>query len=303
MAIEGKPGISTVLAGTGKYSDLVGKNIEMELMEKEKWLITKAIQVRDCSSDGCQYAIYFSPDENINDVLLFSTSRVLSKDDMYLLRLFFNNVGVAYKNVLLNNELEETQREILYMLGEAIETRSKETGSHVRRVAEYSRLLGQKYGLSDRELELIMLASPLHDFGKIGIPDRILHKDGKLDDEEWEEMKTHSSLGEEMLKRSNREVMQAAALIAGQHHEWWNGSGYPRGLKGNDIHIYARITALADVYDALSSKRCYKNPWPLDKIYNYLDENSGMQFEPRLVDILNENRDEFISIQTQYPDH
>ena len=302
MAIEGVNGKSTIIAGTGKYTEHVNKKADNALLEKEKHLIENAIQSKDFSSDGTHYAMYFSPDEGLDDVLLFSTSKDLSSDDIYILRMFFNNVGVAYKNILLNNELEDTQREILYMLGEAIETRSRETGSHVRRVAEYSRLLGKYYGLSIHELELIMLASPLHDFGKIGIPDKILHKPGKLDEDEWAQMKNHSALGEEMLSRSNREVMQAAAIIAGQHHEWWDGTGYPRGTSGDEIHIYARITALADVYDALASKRCYKEPWSQEKIYQYISDNQGLQFEPRLVDILMENKDEFIAIHLQYPD-
>ena len=302
MAVEGVNGQSTIIAGTGKYTEHVNKTAENALLQEEKELIEDAIKCKNFSSDGTRYAMWFSPEKGFDDVLLFSTAKDLSDDDIYILRMFFNNVGVAYKNILLNNELEDTQREILYMLGEAIETRSRETGSHVRRVAEYSRLLAKYYGLSKRELELIMLASPLHDFGKIGIPDKILHKQGKLDEDEWEQMKYHSALGEEMLSRSNREVMQAAAIIAGQHHEWWDGTGYPRGKSGKDIHIYARITALADVYDALASKRCYKEPWPLKKIYEYISGNQGLQFEPGLVDILMNNKNEFQAIHLKYPD-
>lgn len=302
VAIEGSKDESVVLAGTGKYAEFVGKTADHALEEKQRNLISNSIEMKDCSSDGCHYALYFSPDEGLDDVLLFSTSRELSEDSMYLLKLFCNNIGVAYKNILLNTEVEDTQREILYMLGEAIETRSKETGSHVRRVAEYSRILGAGYGLSKREIELIMHASPLHDFGKIGIPDKILHKDAKLDGEEWDIMKSHTSLGEEMLNRSGREVMRAASIIAGQHHEWWDGSGYPRALKGDDIHIYARITSLADVFDALSSKRCYKKAWPLDEVTEYISSNSGKQFEPLLVDLLFKELDKFLEIQQLYPD-
>jgi len=302
MAVEGTDGESIVLAGTGKYSSHVGKIADDSLDKDDRWLISNTIEKKDCSTKGCKYAMYFSPKEGMDDVLLFSTAKELSENDLHLLRMFFNNVGIAYRNILLNKELEDSQREILYMLGEAIETRSKETGSHVRRVAEYSRLLGDRYGLALHELEVIMLASPLHDFGKIGIPDRILHKNGKLDDEEWTQMQTHSTMGEEMLGRSSREVMQAASIIAGQHHEWWDGTGYPRGLTQGNIHIYARITALADVFDALSSKRCYKEAWSFEEVKEHIEQQKGKQFEPKLVDILFDTFDEVVAIRERYPD-
>lgn len=302
LAIEGADGKALVLAGTGKYANCVGKSADCALDNDEKNLIVSSIESKDCTSAGCQHAIYFSPDEGVDDVLLFSTIRELSDDNMHLLRLFCNNVGIAYKNILLNKEIEDTQREILYMLGEAVETRSKETGSHVRRVAEYSRILGAGYGLDEREVNLIMLASPLHDLGKIGIPDSILQKNGKLDDDEWDLMQSHAALGEELLSSSRREAIQAASIIAGQHHEWWDGSGYPRALKGMDIHIYARITSLADVFDALSSKRCYKEAWSLDEVNKYIKAKSGEQFEPKLVELLIEHMDDILRIQQQYPD-
>jgi len=301
-AIEGGQEGTVIIAGTGKYEGYIGLNADQVLSAEEKSLVDASRQSKECLSEGCQYAIYFSPKEDIDDVLLFSSAHKLDEGSMYLLKLFCVNVGVAYSNILLNREIEETQRDVLYMLGEAIETRSRETGSHVRRVAEYSRILAEGYGLSEREQELIMHASPLHDLGKIGIPDRILHKEEKLDPDEWEIMQSHASQGEEMLSRSDRELMRVASLIAGQHHEHWNGEGYPRGLSGNSISIYGRITALADVFDALSSNRCYKDAWAYQDVIEYIIEQKGRQFDPELVEILFGSQHKIIAIQKKYPD-
>ena len=150
--------------------------------------------------------------------------------------------------VKLHTELEETQKEIIYRMGEVGETRSKETGFHVKRVAEYSKLLALLSGLSDKNAELIYSASPMHDIGKVGIPDKILLKPGRLDEEEWKIMQTHSELGYNILKKSKRRILKAAAIVAYTHHEKWDGNGYPNKIVGEKIHIFGRITAIADVF-------------------------------------------------------
>jgi len=302
VAIEGVKDEARILAGTGKYSELGGEDPFASLDPDTLSILNETLNERGVVSHGNMYAMYFSPDNTLDDVLIFSSQRELSKDSLHLLELFCNNIGVAYKNLLLHREIEDTQREILYMLGEAVETRSKETGSHVRRVAEYSSLMARLVGLPDRDVELILLASPLHDFGKIGVPDSVLHKPGKLESDEWDVMKSHAELGEAMLNKSGREIMKAAAIIAGQHHEKWDGSGYPRGIEGESIHVFARITALADVFDALGSKRCYKDPWPLDKVMELIRAESGKHFDPTLVEILCENIDDMLSITEKFPD-
>ncbi|MHA7774394.1 response regulator [Roseibium sp. M-1] len=209
-----------------------------------------------------------------------------SELDRSLLGLFERNVAIAFENVDLLNELEQTQSEMVYILGETIETRSNETGHHVKRVAEISKLIALEYGLSEEEAEIIRFASPLHDIGKIGIPDAILNKPGKLTADEWDIMKTHTTLGYDMLKSSRRRVLQAGAIIARDHHEKWVGGGYPSDKSGEDIHLYGRITAVADVFDALGSERCYKHAWPLEDILSLMHEERGRHFEPQLVDIL-----------------
>ncbi len=202
----------------------------------------------------------------------------------------------------LNNEIINTQAEIVNTMGEIAETRSKETGNHVKRVALYSELLALKYGLSPQEANLLKQASPMHDIGKVGIPDNILNKPGRHTDEESMIMKTHANIGYEILKTSNRPILKAASIVAYEHHEKWDGSGYPRGLQGEDIHIYGRITALADVFDALGSERCYKKAWEDERIFALFHEEKGKHFDPKIVDIFFDNLEEFKTIRESLKD-
>ncbi len=179
---------------------------------------------------------------------------------------------------MLSDEIINTQKEVIYAMGTIAESRSKETGQHVIRVAEYSKLFALKLGLSNEEAQMLKLASPMHDIGKVGIKDSILNKPGKLTKDEFETMKTHALLGYDMLKHSNKEILKIASIVAKEHHEKYDGSGYPYGLKAEDIHIYGRITAVADVFDALGSDRIYKKAWEDEKIFDFL--------EPRVENIL-----------------
>lgn len=202
----------------------------------------------------------------------------------------------------LNQEIWKTQHELLYLLGEVGETRSRETGNHVRRVAKYSKLLGELHGLGEEEINLLYSASPMHDIGKIGIPDAVLLKPGKLDETEFLTMKKHAEIGFEILKNSKRPMLEAAAIIAHEHHERWDGKGYPQNLSGEQIHIYGRITALADVFDALGCARIYKKSWPMEEVIDYIKLESGKQFDPHLVDLFIENLDKFIAISEEFGD-
>ncbi len=202
----------------------------------------------------------------------------------------------------LNQEIENTQKEVVFTMGSIGESRSKETGNHVKRVAEYSKLLALYYGLNEKESEMLKQASPMHDIGKVAIPDAILNKPGRFDESEREIMNTHASLGYEMLKHSNRPLLKMAAIVANEHHEKWDGTGYPKGLSGEDIHIYGRITALADVFDALGSDRVYKKAWDDEKIFNLFKEERAKHFDPKLVDIFFEHLDEFLKIRETFKD-
>jgi PAS domain S-box-containing protein len=203
----------------------------------------------------------------------------------------------------LYKELEDTQREVIYKMGEIVETRSHETGNHVKVVAEYSELLALKCGLGQKKAEILKHASPMHDIGKVGIPDSILNKPDKLSNDEFEIMKSHTIIGYEILKNSNRPILKASAIVANEHHEKWDGSGYPKGLKGEDIHIYGRITALADVFDALASKRIYKKAWELNEILDHIKKEKGKHFDPSLVNIFFDNLDEFLKIRNKYKEN
>ena len=204
--------------------------------------------------------------------------------------------------IKLHEELEDTQREIIYKMGEIGESRSNETGNHVKRVANYSKLLATLYGLNEKECDILFTASPMHDIGKVGIPDAILNKAGKLDDDEWKIMRKHCVIGYNILKNSKREILKAAAIVAMEHHEKWDGTGYPRKIKEKEIHIYGRITAIADVFDALGSDRCYKKAWEDEEIFELLKEQKGKHFDPELIDLFFENIDKFKEIRDRYKD-
>lgn len=220
----------------------------------------------------------------------------------HLIQIFVRNVLIAVENLYLRNALVDTQREVVYRLSEAVETRSKETGNHVKRVAELSKLLGLHMGMSAERAETLRLASPLHDIGKIGIPDAILNKPGKLTDAEFDEMRTHATRGYHILRGSERELLQMAADLAYEHHEKWDGSGYPRGLEGDEISLVGRITAVADVFDALMSERCYKKAWPESKVLDLFQAEKGRHFQPQLVDILFDRIEDIREIYSRLQD-
>ncbi len=201
----------------------------------------------------------------------------------------------------LNHEIHDTQRELIYTLGEVTENRSNETGNHVKRVAEYAAILA-KYSGYEKDVEIIKIASTMHDIGKIAIEDSILKKPAKLTEVEFERMKEHSIIGYNMFKNSKRPILQAAAIIAKDHHEKWDGSGYPEGLKAEKIHPYGRMIAIADVFDALGSDRVYKKAWEEDRIYTLFKEERGRHFDPKMIDVFFEHLDEILEIKKQYVD-
>ncbi|BBI34842.1 HD domain-containing phosphohydrolase [Cohnella abietis] len=205
--------------------------------------------------------------------------------DLELLSLAASYAGKSLESVMLHQEIIDTQREIISTMGEMGEIRSKETGNHVKRVAEYSYVLALGLGLSENMADLLRTVSPMHDIGKVAIPDSILNKPGKLTKEEFDVIKTHTNIGHQLLRGSKRELLRTASIVAEQHHEKWNGSGYPAGRKGEEIHILARITAVADVFDALSMERIYKAAWPLERIEQLFHEERGLHFDPAIVDV------------------
>ncbi|MDO9490968.1 PocR ligand-binding domain-containing protein [Acetobacterium sp.] len=210
----------------------------------------------------------------------------------------------AQKQLLqVNSEIIETQKEVIYTLGQIIESRSQEAAKHVIRVAEYAYLMGLEFGLGDDEATLLKIATPMHDVGKIGIPDHILNKPGALTRDEFEIIKTHTTIGYDILKNSQYKILKLAATIALSHHERWDGSGYPAGLAGTAINPVCRIVSIADVFDAISHQRCYKEAWPLDQVRAFLTEQRGAMFDPVLIDIFFANWERILEIREDLSDH
>lgn len=292
-----------IMAATGEYEEFNGSEISHAQMPDMFHDVANSMDKSGSLILDDRYIGLFRGQNGTENLLyLRGAKKRLSELDKGLLDLFGRNISIAFQNIELHQEIENTQREIVYLLGEAVETRSKETGNHVKRVAEISKILALDIGLSEEEAEIIKLASPLHDLGKIGVPDAILNKPGKHTPEEWEIMKSHALLGYEMLNKSERRILQAGAVLARDHHEHWAGGGYPYNKSGDEIHIYGRITAVADVFDALGSDRCYKKAWPLDKILDLMRAERGKQFEPSIIDSLLKNIDKLLAIRDAYTD-
>lgn len=264
--------------------------------------LTAALEIKKSVHTADYFIGYFTTSRGTENLLYVSRDSSIEPVQHHLLEFFAHNIAVAHENLNLRETIKESQRELSYVVGEAVEMRSKETGSHVKRVAHISSLLAKLYGLSEHDAEMIKLASPLHDVGKIGIPDEILNKPGKHTEEEFAIMQTHTQIGYDMLSRNDNPVLGLGAVIAQQHHECWDGSGYPNQLRGDEIHIAGRISAVADVFDALGSNRCYKESWPLPKIVEYFETHRSGKFDPQLVDVLLQNIDQFVAIRTAFPD-
>lgn len=211
-------------------------------------------------------------------------------------------ISIALRNVQLMDRLAQSQRETVYRLCRAAEARDNETGNHIKRISHFAQHLSGILGQTEAFQQLIFDASPMHDIGKIGIPDAVLLKPGRLTDSERAVMNTHAELGYEMLVGSDSELLQMGAVIARTHHEKWDGGGYPHRLAGAAIPLEGRITALVDVFDALSSPRVYKPAWPLDKVQAHIDEQKEKHFDPVLVEALFDNLDEFLEIREKYRD-
>lgn len=220
-------------------------------------------------------------------------TQVFSEKDLNNLMMTAVYSAKTVETAMLMAELESSQKEIIHILGNVSEYRSRETGDHIARVAENSKKLAKYMGLPPEEVENIYLAAPMHDLGKVGIPDAVLNKPGRFTPEEFDIMKSHSEIGYRILCGSKSKLLRFASMLAHAHHERWDGKGYPLGLKGEEIPLAGRICAVADVLDALASPRCYKEPWPEEKVKAEVERSRGTQFQPEIVDVLLEHWDEF----------
>lgn len=199
-------------------------------------------------------------------------------------------------------ELRARERETIFLLARTAEYRDPETGAHILRMAHYSKLIAQHAGWQEAEQELILEAAPMHDIGKVGTPDNILLKPGKLDPDEFTIMKDHARIGYQILKDGNTPLLRLAAMIAHSHHEKFDGTGYPRGLAGDAIPASGRIVAIADVFDALTSARPYKPAWEIDRAVAFMQEQRGKHFDPQYLDIFLTHHDEVLAIRERFRD-
>lgn len=291
-----------ILACTGKYvseSDSLDSS-KIDLVVKNK--IKQAFIDKSHYTDDECFVGYYETAHDSSSVLYIEFEEDAEHFRANLAELFATNVALILESITRQYEIERTQKELLYIVGEAIENQSQETGSHVKRVAVICEMIAEKLGLSEKYVQAIRLAAPLHDIGKISIPEQILHKPGKLDDDEWKIMQTHAEVGAEMLSKSSSSISKLGASLAKYHHENWDGSGYPLGLKGTEIPLEARIMAIADVFDALGSKRSYKKEWTNSEIKAFLTVQKGIKFEPDLVELVLTHFEEFTAVREEFPD-
>ncbi|MGI2258197.1 DUF3369 domain-containing protein [Shewanella sp. GXUN23E] len=287
-----------VLAGTGRYSDVDSAAIPDDVHH----LMDQAITEQSCIyREDCMLA-YFPTQRGWVNLLYLEGVGHISDLNKKLIDILAVNVGIAFENLMLSKEVESTQSELIMRLGDVVESRSKEAANHVKRMSEYCFELGLLAGLTESEAQFLRRAAPMHDIGKIAIPDAILLKKGKLDEQEWEVMKTHPEVGFQILGDSERPILQVAAQISLEHHEKYDGTGYPKQLKGEEISLYARIVAIADVFDALTHARCYKDAWPLDDVLVEMKKGAGKHFDPFLLALFMENINTFVAIKDQWRD-
>jgi response regulator RpfG family c-di-GMP phosphodiesterase len=291
-----------ISAATGDYTRFVAKAADETLPPRILETLQAAQQTKTHQFRNDHYVLHFTDSQQTESLLYVGEAWDLSELDYRLVEVFCTNVSIGFENLHLNQELFDSQLEMIFLLAGAAESRSRETAAHVRRVGELAGFLARHYGLDETMSDFLHHAAPLHDIGKIAIPDSILNKPGKHTSEESEVMRTHAEIGHQMLDRSPREVLRLAAEIALSHHENWDGSGYPRGLSGEDIPISGRITMLADVFDALGSDRCYKDAWEWERIREFVIAERGKKFDPKLVDLLLDHWEEAVAIRSDLPD-
>ncbi len=211
-----------------------------------------------------------------------------------------SQAAVSIKNTMLAQELKEAYLDTIFRLSVAAEYKDEDTSAHIHRMSNYSAILAEELGLSEAEVETIRFASPMHDIGKLGVPDSILLKPGKLTPEEFKEMQKHTIFGAKILENAKAQLLKDSEVIAMTHHEKWDGSGYPRGLAGEAIPLYGRIVALADVFDALTSKRCYKPAFSVEESVKMIQEGSGRHFDAKVVRAFSNGLDKILTIKTKF---
>lgn len=231
-----------------------------------------------------------------------TTDGTFTQDDVNLLQHVGLYAGSALESAMLYEQLKRAHEDVIFKLSSATKFKDPETQNHIIRVGLYCGLLAKAQGWAQEDIDLVQLAAPMHDIGKVGIPDRILQKPGPLDPDEWQIMQKHTVYGYEILKGGEAKLLEMARSLALEHHEKWNGAGYPNGKKEHEISIFGRMTALADVFDALTSKRHYKDAWPVEKVAEFIRDARAKEFDPELADLFLSHFDAMVAIKRNYRD-
>lgn len=291
-----KRDVPTIVAATGKYEKYIGKNIK-ELPELDK--ITAHMHSSfepgtNISYIGDGFIIKNNSNNNLNNYIFIEGEEDIF--DFDLINLFLTNYSVALDNYILSNMISTTQKEIIITLGEVVEKHFDENSGHVKRISEMMYNMALHMNFSYSECEVLKVASTMHDIGKIAIPDNILKKPGRLTPDEFEIIKEHAAIGHKILSKSDLEILKIAAEIALNHHEKWNGSGYPNALSGQGIPLNSRMLAIIDVFDAMTHKRIYKEATSIEDTLDYMKAEKGKHFDPKLIDLFITHLEDIIDI-------
>jgi response regulator RpfG family c-di-GMP phosphodiesterase len=298
-----QPGRLQVLAVTDAYAGLALEETLDHLPAAVRDAFLRCMAEQADHYGPLYYACYYRTRDGNESLLYMSFNDPLGDQERELLGLFSANVAITYERLLEREELDATQDAIIHILGEALERRSAASGGHVERVGEIAAMLGAAVDMPDNAVRQLRRAAPLHDIGHAGVPDDILNLPGPLDAQQRARMQGHSNIGRRMLSWSGQPVLQLAARIAHEHHERWDGAGYPQGLRGADISLAARITALADFVDAMVSPRSYRPAHTLQHALEQVREDSGSRFDPALAGLLLQHTNELQDLYRRHPPH
>lgn len=290
-----------VLTGSGEYQHQEGRSLDAVISEPQRTSCYKAWREKSLIYED-EYLVAFCEGRTQQGSLLYLSGlpKRLSSSQKQLVKIFAKNVQIAFDNVMLTQDLQDTQREIIERLGQAMD-HDFDGGMHIKRLVKITELIGRQAGLDDEQIHTLALAVPLHDIGKIKAPGATVSEQVKGESNDASHQDQQGEYSYQILEGSNRPLIKSAALLARDLNEHFNGSGYPRGLAGEQINIYSRITALADKYDVLRSQTVHKSAWPQIKVINTLSQLSGEQFDPALVDILVKNLDRLEQITQDHP--
>lgn len=284
VGAQDKDGTMLTIGSTGRFAGMSGKPVSGLPDPDVQQIIEKCRRDRRTVVTRDLFATYLPTRQGFDSILFVKLPRPVSDLDVDLLEVYSHNVAIAFENLSLSLKMDESQKETIYLLGELVEKRSESTGNHVRRVGRIVEMLGNLSGEVSDTVGMWQMAASLHDIGKIAIPDVILYKEGSLTDEEYRFMQSHTIVGHDVLNKYDNDMMRIAATVCRSHHENWDGSGYPDRIAGEAIPVAARMTAIADVFDALTHARSYKEAWDVDDAYRYILDHSGTKFDPDLID-------------------